>query len=120
MYLCINQNAIHILEKNMDKVDWTLLSRNPNAIHILERNIDRVDWKNLSSNRNAIEILKNNWTKIDWINIFLNRSIFELDLFFLKKRMDIIREELMMKVFHPQRFSKYLDIGYDICNDEYV
>jgi hypothetical protein len=27
--LCINPNAIHILEQNLDKVRWYILSRNP-------------------------------------------------------------------------------------------
>tara|TARA_B110000503_G_scaffold123770_1_gene189656 strand:+ start:103 stop:267 length:165 start_codon:yes stop_codon:yes gene_type:complete len=25
-----NPNAIHLLEKNIDKIDWEMLSRNPN------------------------------------------------------------------------------------------
>jgi hypothetical protein len=33
-----NPNAIHLLEKNQDKIDWRVLSRNPNAIHLLEKN----------------------------------------------------------------------------------
>ena len=27
--LSCNENAIHILEKNLDKVDWRILSENP-------------------------------------------------------------------------------------------
>ena len=42
-YLSYNPNAIHILEKNLNKVDWEILTRNPNAIHILEKNLDKVD-----------------------------------------------------------------------------
>ena len=34
--------------------------------------------------------------------------------------MDILREQLMMAVYHPVRFSHYLDIGYDILDDEYI
>jgi len=34
--LSCNPNAIPILEKNLDKVDWNwLLSSNPNALHLL-------------------------------------------------------------------------------------
>jgi len=39
-----NLNAIHLLEKNQDKIDWILLSENPNAIPILEKNIDKINW----------------------------------------------------------------------------
>jgi uncharacterized protein YicC (UPF0701 family) len=94
----LNENAINILEKNLDKVNWNCLSHNKNAINILEKNLDKVNWNSLSENRN----------------------IFELDLIFLKQRMDIIREELMIKVYHPLRFKKYLDIGYDIADDQYI
>ena len=35
MALSANPNAIHLLEKNLDKVDLDILSANPNAIHLL-------------------------------------------------------------------------------------
>jgi hypothetical protein len=58
--LTLNPNAIHILEKNLDKLDeesmtgrdWDYLSRNPNAIHILENNLNKIDWFSLSINPN--------------------------------------------------------------------
>ena len=115
-----NPNAIHLLEKNLNKVSWSVLSGNPNALHILEKNMDKVSWKYLSCNINAIHILEKNMDKIDWYKLSCNEGIFELDLNFFKKRMDIIREELMMKLFHPTRFEKYLMTGYDICCDEYT
>jgi hypothetical protein len=37
-YLCLNPNAIHLLEKNQNKIDWYYLSENPNAINLLEKN----------------------------------------------------------------------------------
>ena len=43
-------NAIDILEKNLDKIDWACLSRNPNAIHLLEKNQDKINWNWLSKN----------------------------------------------------------------------
>ena len=55
---------------NAEKINWNHLSLNKNAIHILKKNIDKIRWEYLSSNIN----------------------IFELDLKFLKNRMDIIRE----------------------------
>jgi hypothetical protein len=59
-----NPNAIRILEKNLDKVNWYMLSKNPNAIHILEKNLDGVDWYMLSSNPNAIHIIEKNLDKV--------------------------------------------------------
>ncbi len=108
------------MENNLDKINWCNLSANINAIHILEKNLDKIDWNNLSRNINAISILKNNIDKIDWNNLSRNENIFELDLKFLKRKMDIIREELMMKVYHPIRFKSYMDMGYDIADDQYI
>ena len=34
-HLCLNPNAIHIIERNMDKIDEWFLSENPNAMHLL-------------------------------------------------------------------------------------
>jgi len=67
-----NPHFIHILEKNLDKVNWSYLSRNPAAIHILENNLDKVDWGQLSANPNAIHILENNFDKINWYNLSAN------------------------------------------------
>ncbi len=47
--LCIgelsrNPSAIHIIEQNLDKVNWPILSYNPAAIPILEKNQDKILW----------------------------------------------------------------------------
>jgi hypothetical protein len=42
--LVSNPNAIRILEKNQDRIDWDKLSENPNAIYLLEKNQDRINW----------------------------------------------------------------------------
>ena len=47
-----NHNAIHILEKNLDKIDWSELSVNPNAIHLLENNLNKVNWHTVWVNPN--------------------------------------------------------------------
>ena len=44
-----------------------MLSKNPNAVELLERNIDKINWYNLSDNPNAIHLLERNMDKIDWI-----------------------------------------------------
>ena len=46
-----NENAIHLLEMNIDKIDWRWLSRNHNALHLLESNFDKINWTHLSSNQ---------------------------------------------------------------------
>ena len=74
-----NPNAIHLLEKNLDKINWYNLSFNPNAIHLLEKNPDKINWHSLSENPNAIHLLKNNPDKINWAFLSANPSIFEID-----------------------------------------
>ena len=82
--LCGNPNAIHMLEKNLDKVDWSRLSENPNAIHILGQNLDRVDWDNLSRNPNAIPILEKNLDYVNWDNLSENPNAIPM----LEKNLD--------------------------------
>ena len=46
-----------LLEKNMDKIDWFMLSSNPSALPLLEKNLDKVDWVQLSSIHSAEAML---------------------------------------------------------------
>jgi hypothetical protein len=69
-----NPDAIKILEKTFDKIEWEELSSNPSAVHILENNPQNIYWNELSSNPNAIHILENNITKICWENLSRNPS----------------------------------------------
>jgi len=94
--------AISILEQNQDKINWAIL------IHLLEQNQDKIDWENLSQNSLAIYLLEQNQDKIHWHQLSKNPSIFELDYDFFHQRMNIIRQELFMKAWHPDRF-------YDWC-----
>jgi hypothetical protein len=71
-------------------------------------------------NPNAISLLEKNQDKINWVWLSSNPNIFELDYEKLDDRMNIYKEELMMVVFHPTRFCRYLDIGYDILDDSYI
>ncbi len=67
------------------KIDWSALSGNPNAIPILQNNLDKVNWKTLSKNPNAIHLL----FKYDYQNMKQNNKQF--------------CEELVQKVFNPER-----------------
>ena len=76
--LSLNPNAIHILEKNVDKINWYWLSMNSNAIDLLEKNVDKIDWRGLSSNPNAMILLENNVDKIYWHWLSMNRNAIHL------------------------------------------
>ncbi len=67
------------------KVNWNSLSENPNAISILQNNLDKVDWNNLSKNPNAIQLL------------------FKYDYQTMKQNNKDFCEELVQKVFNPER-----------------
>jgi len=51
------RESIHLLEKNLDKIDWSWLSENPNGLYLLENNTDKIDWDALSQNPNTAENL---------------------------------------------------------------
>jgi prefoldin subunit 5 len=110
-----NPNAIHLLEKNLEKIDWSELSRN-HAIHLLEKNPERIQWRELSRNPNAINLLKKNEEKINWEWLSRNPSIFKksINYKYLYQRMNVIREELMMRCMHPKRLERFLEMGGEI------
>ena len=108
-----NPKAIHILEKNLDKIDSYYLSTNPNAIHIIEQKLDKLDnddWYALSNNENpyAIRILEQNLDKISWDNLSRNPNIFICDYDKIKKYMQDsgLYDELTRVIFHPDRLNK--------------
>jgi hypothetical protein len=80
-------NDIHILEKNLDKIRWGMLSSNSNAISILEKNLDKVEWDYLSQNPNAHQIL----SSLDYNKMIENMKPF--------------CNELVSKTLHPARLE---------------
>ena len=79
---------------------------NKNAIHILEKNFDKIDWYDLSINEFAINLLKENKDKINWTQISTNYSIFILDKEKMSDKIKFFAEELIQYVFNPDRLSK--------------
>jgi hypothetical protein len=73
-----------------EKIDWGYLSENPNAIHLLEKNPKKIDWRYLS--------------------IFTKKINYE----YLYQRMNVIREEMMMKCMHPSRLERWIEMGGDV------
>ncbi len=118
----MNPNAIQLLENNIEYINWAELSLNPNAINLLERYYYKIIWHLFSNNINSVSILKDYPKKINWTSfISKNINIFEIDYEILKKRIEIFKEELIQKCFHPNKVFYYLDVyQYDIANDEYV
>jgi len=141
-------NAIDILKNNLDKIDWiNSPSNNKHAINILKhlRNDNSYYSPSIYSSPSYDDYEEYDDNETEWIEfqvscyamknelyglrVPLKRTkdkvnrMFKLDSIdnsFLKSKMDIIREELMMKVCHPLRFERYLNMGYDIAADEYL
>ena len=70
---------------------WDALSANPNAIHLLEKNVDKINWNCLS----------------------INPSIFEYDYEAMRNRINLFKEELVSKQFHPRNFDKFVSWGFE-------
>lgn len=117
--LCKNPSAIHLIETYFDQIFstddpdilnylWFCLCENKNAIHIIEKNLDKLKydaWYALSGNPSAIHLLEANPDKVYYLSLSANSAIFELDYDFLRRRLDIFREELLMKALHPSRLE---------------
>ena len=118
--LCQNTNpeVMSILETYLDKIEWITLSLNscPWAISILEKHPDKIYWPSLSYNTNpsALHIFEKYPDKVDWVKLSGNPSIFTLDYDFLRKRMDVLREELMSRAWHPSRMMAWLEQGMEV------
>jgi hypothetical protein len=83
----MNPGAIPLIEKNLDKINWTLLSENPAAIHILEQYPEKIYWPNFCK----------------------NPAIFEYDYPHMTRPFT---EELMANRFHPNNLSKFEAWGF--------
>ena len=114
-WLSGNENAIDLLEENLDKINWSYLSLNKNAMELLLKNPERIDWTELSQNPSAIGLLEMNLDKVDWKWVSINPAIFTYDYSSMYKRCNIYREELMKTRFHPKNFSKFMDWGFIDC-----
>ena len=110
--LCKNLNAIHILEKNEDKIVWNILCKNVNAIKILEQNIDKLDehcWSILCVNPQAINIIEKNLDKLsekNWNDLYRNPNIFMYDYEKISKNKEDTNKELIEYYNHPERLFR--------------
>jgi hypothetical protein len=126
--LCQNpsKEAIEFLSRPeiMRRHDFnvTSLCLNKNAIPLIEQHIDHPDicWQALSVNPNAIDLLLKNKEKIDWIMIWSNPGIFTYDYSFMKMRANLYKEELMSVLFHPRNYHKFATWGFDEFTDDFT
>ena len=81
--LSLNPKAIHILQKNEEKISSRFISQNPSALHLLPNNFDDIDFYGLSSNPNpnVYPLLIQSPNDIIWKNIAKQQNIKLLSLF---------------------------------------
>ena len=138
--LCMNETTElinYIYSHYYEYIDWKVLSRNCGAVDILLENMDKIDYISLSANSHPkiIKLMMEVYPHyIDWkifirhvpdyafivkSNPELNDLIWTNPIIFdykaiSKYKMDIIKEELMMKSLHPKRIQRWLEQGLDI------
>ena len=104
-----NPNAVHIIERYPEKIDWWSLSCNPNAIHLFEQHPENINWEWLSENPNAIHLLKRYPEKIDWSQLSQNPNIMDvirdLDYEAMQQAMKPLAEELSRVINNPRNYS---------------
>jgi hypothetical protein len=113
--LSCNSGAVDILLENMHKIDYISLSANshPKIIKLMmEVYPHYIDWKIFIKHvPDYAFIVKSNPVLNDWI--WANPIIFDYNAI-TKYKMDMIKEELMMKSLHPKRIERWLEQGLDI------
>jgi hypothetical protein len=58
--LSINENALELLNENLEKINWNQFSKNPNGIEIVKKNTGKIKLNGTKSTRKK----KNNGKKI--------------------------------------------------------
>jgi hypothetical protein len=115
--LSSNPAAIHLLEKNKENINWFGLCRNPNAIKLIEENLDKFTkyhWYNLSANPSAIDLLEKHQDKIDWHTLSSNPAIFVYDYEAMRESHKDLKEELLQVALHPDRIEQWLKMGMEL------
>jgi len=83
-YILSNPLMIHIIEKNTDALNlldyehWDYIFANSTNIELIEKNFDKIKWTLLSANKSAIHLIEKNLFRIS-VSIYENPNIFELD-----------------------------------------
>jgi hypothetical protein len=120
-YLSRNKNAIELLKNNLSKISFDNLIYNENAYELISENINyynhpyyHYEMIYYNKNSNIIDIIQPRFFCNNEYFKYLSKNshIFELDYNGLKKRMDIIREELIKKVYHPKNINKWLENNF--------
>jgi hypothetical protein len=114
-----NKAVKYLTEYYPDKIDYYTFCDNPNdlAVIYLIKNQNKIKWFFFQYNKNpkVLPILLENIDKINVDKIISQHNIFEYvynyDL--IRQRMNIYAEELIAKVWAPERFSRWPENLFD-------
>jgi hypothetical protein len=70
-------------------------------------------WDLFSSRSKNHTFLRENIENIDWRSFSMNPTIYDYDYAGMKQNMNVLREELMMKAWHPSRVFQWIDNDCD-------
>ena len=112
IYSSHNKKEVYLLEQSQDKVTWSLFSINKQGICIIENNPDEFNCVSLLRNSSALSLFEKNKDKVDLDELYGNNEIFELDYSKIEEHMNVIKEELMIRVFHPRNCDKFIGWGF--------
>jgi hypothetical protein len=125
--LCDNKNGYFIVEKYIDIIPFSCLCMCEKMINYILEHIEEYNkndsseyytrsyWNNLCRNPAAIDYLEKHQDKICYDQIYLNENIFEYDFEIIINKINIYKNELIQKVFHPNRLlniSKIYNVDF--------
>lgn len=86
-----NASAVHIFDQFPELIVWDELSSNPNAIDLLLRNMEKINWDlfSLNTNKHAVDILEKNLDKAEWYNLARNPKAIRI----IEKYIDVLKNE---------------------------
>jgi hypothetical protein len=124
-WLSANSNAIRLLLKNTDKIDYEYLclNRNIHAMQLL--NNKKICLPKLFQNPTAIDFIEdyfmNKYDNIDnyekemfWFHLSYNPAIFTYDYEYIKYNRRIINESIMKELYSPKRLMQWLNNDNDL------
>lgn len=105
--ISVNPDAIDILEKYPNRIDWINFCRNtsPRAIKRLRENLDKIDWPVFSQNSSpeAVKLMMEHPHKICWQGFSLNTSPLAIE--FLSEHPDKIVWSYLVSNTSPEALN---------------
>lgn len=94
-----NTSAVHIFDQFPELIVWDELSSNPNAIDLLLRNMEKINWEqfSLNTNKHAVDILEKNLDKVEWYNLALNPKAIHI----IEKYLEVLKHENFDFIWRP-------------------